>query len=161
LEEQPEPHEIITYSSTRVFGLFEISAPLYQSGSSLDKIAERLQVSKTTVRDALIRGGVPIRPHSGTPEGRTAVLERRSDSGNAPYGYAFLDGKLTVHPKEIQNVRRILQLRSTGLSFNAIAKNLNAKSIAPRSGKRWDHSVISEIIRREPDESLKLARREI
>ena len=158
LEERPEPHEILAYSSSRLFGLFEKSAPLYQAGSSLLKIAEQMQVSKSTVRKTLQAGGVRLRPHNGTPEGRTAVRERRTVYANAPYGYAFLDGKLTVHPKEIQNVRRIVQLRNDGLSFNAIAKELNAKSIAPRSGKRWDHSVISEIIRRESDESLKFAR---
>jgi hypothetical protein len=160
LEEQPEPHEIINYSSSRLSGLFEKSAPLYQSGVSLQKIAEQMQVSKSSVRDALTEGGIRIRPHNGTPEGRSALRERRTSYANAPYGYAFLDGRLTVHPKEIQNVRRIVQLRSRGLSFNAIAKELNAKSIAPRSGKRWDHSVISEIIRRESDRSLKQARGE-
>jgi hypothetical protein len=160
LEEQPEPHEIIDYSSSRLSGLFEKSAPLYQSGVSLQKIAEQMQVSKSCVRDALADGGIRIRPHTGTPEGRSALRERRTAYANAPYGYAFLDGRLNVHPKEIQNVRRIVQLRSRGLNFNAIAKELNAKSIAPRSGKRWDHSVISEIIRREADDSLKHARGE-
>ena len=127
---------------------------------SLQKIAEQVQVSKSSVRDALAEGGIRIRPHNRTPEGRSALRERRTAYANAPYGYAFLDGRLTVHPKEIQNVRRIVQLRSCGLSFNAIAKEINAKSIAPRSGKRWDHSVISEIIRRESDASLKQARGE-
>jgi hypothetical protein len=160
IEERLQPHEIIAYQSSRLFELFEKAAPIYQSGASLEKIAEQLQVAKTTVRTALIKGGVRTRPHAGTLDGRRALRERRTAGANAPYGYAFLDGKLTVHPKEIQNVRRIIQRRSAGLSFTAIAKELNAKSIAPRSGKRWDHSVISEIIRRESDESLKQARGE-
>jgi DNA-binding NarL/FixJ family response regulator len=35
---------------------------LYQAGRSVDWIAERLDVSSSTVRRTLVRAGVPIRP---------------------------------------------------------------------------------------------------
>jgi iron-sulfur cluster repair protein YtfE (RIC family) len=62
------------------------------------------------------------------------------------------------------NLTRLYQIENVGryddVRFNAIAKELNAKATSPRRGKRWDHSVISEIIRRESDRSLKPARGE-
>ena len=158
IEERNQPHEIIDYSASRFFELFERSATLYNSGTSLHKIAEQLQVGKTTVRESLVAGGVRLRPDNKSPEGKSALRQRKVPYANPPYGYAFLDGRFMVHPKEIQNVRRMLEMRKQGLSFNAIAKSLNVKCIAPRSGKKWDHSVIADIIRRDSDKQLRRLR---
>jgi hypothetical protein len=154
LEERPKPHEILAYSSSRLQGLFEKAAHSYQSGISLQKIAEQEEVAKSTVRKTLINGGVRIRPHSGTPEGRAQFRNRTRCGGHAPYGYAYLDGKLVAHPKEIEAHRRILALRTKGLGLSAIADALNAKSILTRNGKKWDHSTVRKIINRASDESL-------
>ncbi|MFN7455475.1 MAG: recombinase family protein [Pseudobdellovibrionaceae bacterium] len=67
--------------------------------------------------------------------------------GHTPYGYAYLDGQLLIDPKEQIIVRKILKLHKTGLSGNAIARELNNQKIPSRNGKSWSPSVVRGIIK--------------
>jgi len=132
---------------------------LYKSGLSTKQVGTRLGIPKTSVRSILLKAKVPLRPSLWTTEGK-ATRQKRSMAGNPPYGYAYLDGRLHIHPTEIQVVRRILNLRHSGMSFSSIACNLNDLEIKTRSGKTWDHSVISEVCRRNlPTDPKELERR--
>jgi hypothetical protein len=68
--------------------------------------------------------------------------------GVAPYGFTNVDGRLVENPIEQKVVRRICEMWALGLSFNAIAKKLNQLEIKTRSGKTWEHSIVSNIINR-------------
>ncbi|WP_142409960.1 recombinase family protein [Bacteriovorax stolpii] len=68
--------------------------------------------------------------------------------GHTPYGYAYLDGKLLIDPKEQIVLRKILKLRQAGQTFQAIADELNHHKTLTRSGKPWIKSVIRSIVLR-------------
>ena len=77
--------------------------------------------------------------------------------GHTPYGYAYLDGQLLLDPKEQIIVRKILKLHHSGLSGNAITKQLNSQNIPSRNGKSWwCSSVVREIIKRNKLNQTKL-----
>lgn len=70
-------------------------------------------------------------------------------SGIIPYGYAYLDGKFVIEPREYKNVLEILRLQKSGSSFRAIARTLNDRKNTTRLGKRWTHEIIKRICERE------------
>lgn len=74
--------------------------------------------------------------------------KRTKRGGHTPYGYAYLDGKLLIDPKEQIVVRKILKLRQEGKTFQAIADELNRHKTPTRSGKAWIKSVIRSIVLR-------------
>jgi hypothetical protein len=76
--------------------------------------------------------------------------------GHTPYGHAYLDGQLLVDPKEQIIVRKILKRHQSGLSGNAIARELNNQKIPSRNGKSWSPSVVREIIKRNKSNQTKL-----
>jgi len=66
-----------------------------------------------------------------------------------PFGYDWLDGKLVVDPKEYRVVQKILNLWRKSQSARVIADQLNQQKISTRMGKRWFHSSVNSIIKRE------------
>lgn len=81
--------------------------------------------------------------------GNTKNIDRTQNKhgGHTFYGYAYLDGKLLVDPKEQIIVRKILKLHQSGMSGNAIAKELNRQKIPSRTGKSWRPCVVRRIIK--------------
>ena len=111
-------------------------------------IAEELGISKTTIRETLIRGGVVLEPSNGRPIVKTVGPLKRRHIGHAPYGFASISGKLVEDPKEQSIVQKILKLRSAEMSLSDIARKLNELKIKPRSSKAWDHSTVRSILNR-------------
>jgi len=68
--------------------------------------------------------------------------------GVVPYGFAYLEGKLVVDPREIRVVLQMVKLWQSGKSYKAIADKLNGKGVPTRLGKRWFHSVIQTVVKR-------------
>ena len=66
-----------------------------------------------------------------------------------PYGYAWLEGKLVVDPREFKTVLKIMDLWHSGKSLTDIAKYLNDHNIPTRMGGRWFHCTVGAIIKRE------------
>jgi hypothetical protein len=132
--------------------LFQKVADLYESGMSLKRVAHELQISKTAARSTLFRGGHAIRPHVGR--------RKPEEVGAAPYGYARIDGALLKDPKEQRNIQLILNYWKTGMSFTAIAKELNRLSIKPRMAKFWsDTTVRNLVLRFTQDRKLSIERK--
>jgi len=69
--------------------------------------------------------------------------------GVVPYGFAYLEGKLVVDPREYKVVLSMVRLWQCGKSFKAIASHLNAKKIPTRLGRRWFGPTVAAIVRRE------------
>ncbi|MCB0411030.1 MAG: recombinase family protein [Bdellovibrionales bacterium] len=62
---------------------------------------------------------------------------------------SYLEGKLVIDPHEYKNVIEMVRLKTTGLSFRAIARAMNGKKVTTRLGKTWTHEIIKRICDRE------------
>lgn len=67
-------------------------------------------------------------------------IQKRMDAGTylgntAPYGYRLEDGQLKIEETEATVVRRIFEMRLSGMGQVAITQELNRKRIQPRDGK--------------------------
>lgn len=147
-------HDFIELSPRTPSRIYEKCAPLYESGLSIRDIEERTGIPKTTVRETLIKNGMALR---NPQDGNASNIDRTKNKsgGHTPYGYAYLDGQLLLDPKEQIIVRKILKLHQSGLSGNAIARELNNQKIPSRNGKSWSPSVVREIIRRNKSNKTK------
>lgn len=146
--------DFIHFSKVVHSGIFPEARQFYESGLSLEQVAGRLKKSKTFVRSTLIAGGVSLRPSIHTPDGKAARNQGRM-AGAAPYGFTYLRGQLVVHPDEVENLLFILELWNQGHGPRAISRQLNDRKILSKTGKKWDHSVVSSIIeRREKHKAL-------
>jgi hypothetical protein len=115
---------------------------------SLQRVAHELKISKTTIRTTLLKSGHTLRPHTGS---------RQSDEvGAAPYGFARIDGTLLKDPKEQRNIQLILSHWKSGMSFTAIAKELNRLKIKPRMASRWSDTSIRNLVLRQIEQQSKI-----
>ena len=69
-------------------------------------------------------------------------IQKRMDAGTylgntAPYGYRLEDGQLKIEETEAAVVRRIFEMRLSGMGQVAITQELNRQGIQPRDGKPW------------------------
>ncbi len=108
-------------------------------------IEERTGIPKSTIRETLTKSGFGLRnPLNGKA---SKIDNKRNKRGGAtPFGYAYLDGKLLMDPKEQIALRKILKLWKDGRTYQAIADELNHQKIPTRSGKPWIRSVVRSII---------------
>ena len=87
---------------------------------SLRDIEERTGIPKSTIQETLTKNGFALR----NPR----------------------NGKLLMDPKEQIALRKIISLWKAGMSYQAIADELNDKKKPTRSGKPWIRSVVRSII---------------
>ena len=69
-------------------------------------------------------------------------IQKRMDAGTylgntAPYGYRLEEGQLKIEETEAAVVRRIFEMRLSGMGQVAITQELNRQGIQPRDGKPW------------------------
>ena len=69
-------------------------------------------------------------------------IQKRMDAGTylgntAPYGYRLEKGQLKIEETEAAVVRRIFEMRLSGMGQVAITQELNRQGIQPRDGKPW------------------------
>jgi DNA invertase Pin-like site-specific DNA recombinase len=86
---------------------------------------------------------------------RSAMNVKRSRgeriSGHAPYGSDFgTAGRLVSNDREQSIISRMRQLRSDGMSFRGIASRLDREGVPPKRGRRWDHTTVKSILKRNP-----------
>jgi hypothetical protein len=70
-----------------------------------------------------------------------------------PFGHAWLEGRLVPEPREYKVVLRIMQLWMSGKSLTSIADLLNSQQVPTRMGKKWFHSSVGAIIKRQSEEN--------
>ncbi|NUN06639.1 MAG: recombinase family protein, partial [Bdellovibrio sp.] len=139
-------HDFIELSLKTPARIFEKCAPLYEKGLSIRDIEERTGIPKSTVRETLKKSGMVLRnPLNGNAINIDRLHTKRG--GHTPYGYAYLDGQLIIDPKEQIIVRKIMKLHQSGLSGNAITKELSHQKIPSRTGKSWSPCVVRRIIK--------------
>ena len=114
---------------------------------SASQIADELGVSKTCVIETLQRQNV-LRPKKGS-----LTNPKNYRHYVAPCGHSSKGGRLVLNKKEVKVCRLIVSLCARdGLSFSRTAQRLMELGIKTRTGKsRWDHSMVSLIIKRWKD----------
>lgn len=148
------PHDNISLYRITKEAIFKRSSELYEKGYSLQAISQEIKIPKSTVRDALISGGVVLRSHSRKPK-KQFNWTKYSPSDfpkialrNAPYGYYLSKGALKLDSREQEIIQLILEMWRKEMSHGAIARELNKQKIKPRKAKKWSQVVIGFIIKR-------------
>lgn len=147
------PHDIISFFKNPANSNFAEFLGLYQKGLSLREISEETGFPVSTIRDRLIANNIPLRANKKAIA-KNPIRPKRAFWGAIPYGYAVLDGKVVVDPREIKIVRRILALHQKGMSFNATAIWLNNQKVPSKLGKQWSDKTIASIVRKHPSTNL-------
>lgn len=122
-------------------------AQLYQSGLSLREIQIKTGVSKASVRRSLIKSGVRIRGYSKELN-KQSGLHTNKPRLKPPFGFWFLEGQITKHPKEYPVLLQIIKRWKSGQSLNSISDILNRQQIRSPRGKKWSWNSIATIIER-------------
>ena len=115
----PKSHDFIQLTFFNSPVLDENIAQLYQKGNSFRDNEKLLSISKTKIRDILIRLKIPIRPVF--PESNKAT-QRVVGKKNVkpPYGFAYFEGRVVKLPKEYRTLLQIINLWKSGRSLNSI-----------------------------------------
>ncbi len=120
---------------------------LYNKNLSLRDIAKQLNLSKTTVREHLIRAGVVLRPKDPTPE-QVARWRIGKTKAPPPFGFCYFQGKLVRNPIEYDTLIKIYRQWKAGMGANELTRYLNAKKLKPRKAKEWHNKAVKKIVAR-------------
>jgi DNA invertase Pin-like site-specific DNA recombinase len=82
-------------------------------------------------------------------EGKAAKRRRGGYvGGRPPYGFDAIGGALVPNEAETRVIGEILEARSEGLSYDAIASQLNASRTPTKSGRSWVRATVREVVKR-------------
>lgn len=90
-------------------------------------------------------------------EDATAKTEQRkarqvSINGRAPYGYRWEEGRLVEIAHEQEALTIITELRSRGITYTAIAKELSNRGITTKRGGTWRSGSVRDILTKHLDQ---------
>jgi len=107
------------------------------------QIAREISSSKTGVRQALIRFGIPPRKQG----------QSSNRAHNLPFGKRAIKGKVVDHEGEKRVIESVLKMHREGLSNCAIARVLTEMKVPTKlQGRKWHHEIVRQIIARQlPD----------
>lgn len=142
-----EPHDFIHLEISNSVGHSDKIADLYKKGNSFRDIGKLVGLSKTAVRDVLLRLQIPIRPSFSETQ-RATQLRVGKKNIKPPYGFIYFEGKVVRHPKEYPTLLQIIGLWKKGRPLNSIATELNEKRVPSPMGKLWSFNSIDNIIKR-------------
>lgn len=147
-----ERHDFIYLEFRKNDMYLEKVAELYRNGHSLRDIAKQIDLSKTKIRDLVLRAGIPLRTMRDE-KGRLVLGTRGKRRAKPPYGYWYLDGQLQKHPKEYPVLLEIVDLWKSGGSRNSIATRLNKRGVKSPMNRKWSWNTIANIIDRLKNET--------
>jgi len=153
--EQPQHHDYIDFPSLSVEGISSKAAEFYASGLSLRQISQHLNKSKSFIRKTLLEAGVSLRESAESHLSKSSAPPK-PHSGNTPFGYRNLRGRLIMDAREIEIVHSIMELWTRGKSYSAIAAHLNGLGLKNRRATLWEHSLVRSIVERHKDKPLNL-----
>ncbi len=153
--EQPQHHDYIDFPSLSVEGVSSKAAEFYASGLSLRQISQHLNKSKSFIRKTLLEAGVSLRESAESHLSKSSAPPK-PHSGNTPFGYRNLRGRLIMDAREIEIVHSIMKLWTRGKSYSAIAALLNGLGLKNRRVTSWEHSLVRSIVERHKDKPLVL-----
>ena len=153
--EQPQTHDYIDFPSLSIDGISSRAAEFYASGLSLAQVSKQLNKSKSFIRKTLLEAGVALRASKDIlEEGKPRTHSHHT--GNTPFGYRCLRGRLIMDAREIEIVHLVMNLWTAGQSYSAITKHLNNQGIKNRKATPWDHSLVRSIVERHKEKPLVL-----
>ncbi len=153
--EQLQPHYYIELTSLSKVGISSSAVEFYASGLSLAQISRQLNKSKSFIRKTLLEAGVSLRQSVESHLSESSAPPKLH-SGNTPFGYRNLRGRLIMDAREIEIVHSIMELWTRGKSYSAIAAHLNGLGLKNRRATPWEHSLVRSIVERHKDKPLNL-----
>lgn len=69
-------------------------------------------------------------------------------TGEVPFGWDLMDGRLVENQAEQMVIRCIVDCRDQGMSLRAIADILNGRAISTKKGRRWYGETVRSILDR-------------
>ncbi len=142
-----KPHDFIHLTFRNYDEHLQKVAELYKQENSLREIARVVDLSKTKVRDLVLRAGVPLRSYRNE-KGQLVLGARGKRNVKPSYGFWFLNGVVQQHPKEYLIVLEITERWKVGQSMNSIATWLNRKGIKLRRNVKWSWNSVKNIVSR-------------
>ena len=155
---------LIVYSLSRLArstkDTLQISEQLAKAGAKLVSLSE--QIDTTTAAGKMVFRMLPVltefeRDHV-SERTRVAMSQlrrgRRRSSRHSPYGWDMSpDGKTLVKNTAEQDALRLMRwLRSEGMSFHQIARELDVRSIPTKqTAASWSPKVVRTILKRADD----------
>ena len=88
---------------------------------------------------------------------RSLIADRTADAlrelrlqgrvyGPVPFGYAAHEDRLVEHPVEQAVLRKIRRMRSRGLSYEKVARALNASHLPAKRGGSWHSTAVRSVL---------------
>jgi len=108
------------------------------------EIARQLNVSHSTMIESLRRLGIHDK----------GSRKRVRYQGQIPFGYNYRNGKLEKNKEEQEVIRIIKQMRSSGLSFRGIARELNKRLVPTKKNGIWQGATVSTILSRVSNQKI-------
>ena len=148
--ETTKPHNL--FSTAYIIEITSFSrVPLYENeivlqqnylekGLTVKEMSVLLGCGSTTIKKQLRRFNI-----------RKIEVQEVRHKSNLKYGQKLISGKIIEHKKETNIQRTIVDMYlNEGLTVTSIARLLTQMKIPTKKrGKRWDHSIIIEILKRE------------
>jgi len=66
--------------------------------------------------------------------------------GITPFGFDSVNGKLVKSKSEQKTIRKILQMRDSGLAYGRIADYLNSRGIKSKQGRKWYAQSVRAVV---------------
>lgn len=142
-----QTHKKTELSESARLRISETFVESYQKGLSLADISRQTGKAKNTIRAALLRSGIALRPNKPLPVSK-AVREPGKRNIRPYYGFCYFQGAITPDPREFENLVLIHRLWQSGTNPNRIADTLNDKKIPARCAATWNRNSIVNIIAR-------------
>lgn len=142
-----KPHDFIQLTFRNYDKYLAQVAELYTAGNSLREVSRIVDISKTKVRDLVLRAGIPLRSMRNE-KGQLIVGTRGKRNVKPPYGYWFLNGELQQHPKEYPIVLEVVERWKSGQTMNYIATWLNRRRVKSPMNKKWSWNSVNNVIKR-------------
>lgn len=79
-----------------------------------------------------------------------AKAKKNRKLGRPPFGYMFQGPKLVEHPDQIVTLKRMIELRDSGVNNNQIMHILNDENRPSATGKRWAYQSVRMVMKRQP-----------
>jgi hypothetical protein len=150
-------HDIIQLSSPDRSSIYEKILEFSANGMSPRWISTELKVSKSFVNDAL-GAAAKERPKRNKETKSPSRCVTRIRGGRTPFGFDYIDSRLVENPRELHAIQKLIELWNAGNGPSAVAAEMNRLKLKTRNGKRWDHSVVSDIVVRAQNKSGVYAR---
>lgn len=126
----------------------------FRTRFSLLSVADQIDTSTAAGRLVLnVLASVSEWEREAIGERTSAALQHKIANGehvgSPALGYEMIQGKLEAVEAELVVVQRILDLRRTGGTLQAIANTLNAEDVPTKRGGAWYPSTVAKILKRE------------